>query len=201
MSTEPASPDLFESADFWEENKTKILLYGSVLVLALASFGVYEFQRQSKAASSQAAYAQASTETELKAVAKDFAGTPSAGDATLQLADKLREEKKYDEAVTVLRDFIAKYPEHPLIAGGWTSLAATYELQGKQDEALEAYQQTASKFPTTYAAPVAMNAQARLLAAKGNKDAASRMYEDVVARYPESIYAREAMREMRFLKR
>jgi len=201
MATDPISPDLFDGDDFWEENKSKILLYGALLLAGLVGFGVYEYQRQTKKAASQTAYAQAATEAELQNVTKDFAGTVPAGDAAIQLADKLRGEAKYDEAVTVLRDFIAKYPEHPLIAGAWVSLASTLELQGKADEALEIYQQAATKFPNSYAAPLALNSQARLLAAKGNKDGASRLYEDVVARYPESIYSREAMRELRLLKR
>ena len=201
MATDPASSDHFEGDDFWEENKSKILLYGSVLLIGLVGFGVFEYQRQTQKAAAQAAYAQAATEAELQNVAKDFSGTVAAGDASLQLADKLRGEKKYDEAVTVLREFIAKYPEHPLIAGGWISLASTLELQGKADDALEIYQQTATKFPNSFAAPLAMNAQARLLAAKGKKDEAARLYEDVAARYPESLYAREAMRELRLLKR
>jgi len=201
MSTEPASPDLYASEDFWEEHKGKILLYGSVLLIALAGFGIYEFKRQTTLAKSQAAYAEASTVETLQAVTKDFPGTNPAGNAALEAANKLRAEGKYDEAATLLRDFIAKYPEHPLAPGGWLSLGATQELQLKTDDAIETYQQTAAKFPESYAAPAALVAQARLLAAKGNKEGAARLYEDIAARFPESLYAREALREAQLLKR
>ncbi len=201
MSTEPFSSDLFESTDFWELHKGKILLYGSVLLIALAGYGFYEFRKQSTRSAAEAAFSKATTAEEYRSVLTDFPRTRLAGNAALELADKLRGEKKADEAVAVLREFIAKFPNHPLIAGAWVSLAAAQEAQGKPDEALESYQEAAAKFPNSYAAPLAMNAQARLQAEKGNKEAASRLYENVAARYPDSVYAREAMHELRFLKR
>ncbi len=200
MPLEPSASDFFESPDFWDEHKNKIIAYAILVVLALGGYGVYAIVTQRKTAEAQSLYAQAKTVADLQTVVHDYAGTRVAGDAALELADKLRAEKKYDEAVTVLRDFIAKYPEHPLLSGAWTSLAATYELQGKLDEALDAYQQVASKYPEAYTTPIAMASQARILSQKGKKDEARNIYQNIVAQYHDSIFAREAMRELRFLK-
>jgi len=201
MSTEPVSPEVFESPEFWEEHKNKILIYGAVILLALGGYGIYALTSQRKTAAAETAYAQAATAAEFQAVTHDYAGTTAAGNAALQLADKLRSEKKYDEAAAAARDFIAKYPDHPLIGGAWVSLATTYELQGKLDEALSTYQEAAVKYPEAYSTPLAMNSQARILTQQGKKEDAKRIYQDVVARYPQSLFAHEAMRELRFLKR
>ena len=201
MSSEPVSSDLYASSDFWEDNKTKILAYGILLIVVLGGYGIYFVNSQRKEAAAKANYAAASSAAELQAVVRDYAGSRVAGDASLQLADKLREEKKYGEAETVLLDFIAKNPDHPLVGGAWISLASTYEFKGKLDKALDTYQQAATKFPNAYTAPIALVSQGRILIEQKKPDDAKRIYEDVVARYPDSIFARESMRELRFLKR
>lgn len=201
MPTDPVYPESLEPMEFWDEHKTKILIYGGLLIIVLAGYGIFALTSYQKRTAAAAAYAEATTAANFQQVARDYSGTVTAGNADLRLADKLRDEKKYDEALGTLRDFIAKSPEHPLASGAWTSLASTYELQGKVDEAIDAYQQAATKFPSAYTTPLAMNSQARLLAQKGKKEEAQRLYQDVAARYPESVFAREAMRELRFLKR
>jgi len=201
MSTEPVSPEVFEPLVFWVEHKQKILTYATIVVIAIGGYGIYEFSTEQKAAESQALFASADSVTDFQNVLKKYPGTRVGGNAALELADKLRQDKKYDEAVATLKEFIAKYPQHPLLAGAWASLASTYEMQGKLDEAFDAYQTTASKFPDAFTTPIAMMAQARISAQKGKKDDARKMYQDVAARYQESVFGREAMREQRLLKK
>ncbi|MEI6351678.1 MAG: tetratricopeptide repeat protein [Verrucomicrobiota bacterium] len=200
MPTEPVSDSSIELTVFWIEHKKKILTYVAVIAAALACYGLYAFFVQQRTAAAQDLFAKASSDADLQAVISKFSGTRIAGNAALELADKLRSEKKYDEAVVVLRNFIEKYPKHPLASGAWTSLAATYELQGKPDEALDTYQQALSKYPDDYTAPLAMMSQARIKVAQNKKEEARRLYQDVTARFPDSPFAREAMRELRFLK-
>ena len=201
MPTEPVSSDSsIELTVFWIENKKKILTYATVLAAALAFYGLYALYVQQRTNAAQELYAKATSEADLRAVMQKYGSTRLAGDAALQLADKLRGEKKYDEAATVLQEFVKKYPQHPLISGAWVSLATTYELQNKLDQAYDTYQQVATKYPEAYTTPIAMLAQGRINVARNKKDAAKAIYQDVAARFPESIYAREAMRELRFLK-
>lgn len=200
MATDPVpSQDYLEPLDFWEIHKGKIIVYGSLLLLGAIAFGAYSFQQEAKRTAAGAAYSAAHTPGELEEVIRSYMGTVVAGDAALQLADQQRQEKKYDEAVATLRAFIAKNPEHPLIAGAWLSLANTLEVQGKTEEALDVYQQTGSKYPKSYAAPIALISEARLRVQAGHPEAAKPLYEGLIARFPKSLYAREAMRELRFL--
>jgi len=187
--------------EIWYMYKTKILTYAGIIIAALALFAAYQLYDYLRTTGSQNLYAKAETAADFAAVLKQYPGTTAAGDAALRMADKLREEKKYDEAVTVLRKFVEKYPAHPLAAGGWTSLGATYEMQGKLDEALEANASAIAKYPDAYTTPIAMMSQARIYLLKGKKDEARRTYQDVAARYGQTIYARQAMQELHFIKK
>ena len=200
MPTEPVSDSSIELTVFWIEHKKKILTYVAVIAAALACYGLFAFITQQRNNAAQDLFAKAGSADDLRAVIAKYGGTRIAGNAALQLADKLRSEKKYDEAVTTLRNFIDNYSAHPLISGAWASLAATYELQGKQDQALDTYQQVVVKYPEAYTAPLAMMAQARINLAKNKKEEAKRLYMDVNARFPDSLFGREATRELRFLK-
>jgi len=198
--TESAAPE-FDLLVFWYHNQRKILIYAAFLVAALATYGVFEFVDQQRKANSQEMYAKAETVADYRKVMQTYPGTRVAGNAALKIAEKLRAEKKYTEAIATLKEFIEKHPEHPLAAGAWTSLAATYELQGDLDKALDTYQQIASKTPNSYTTPIAIISQARIYAQKGKKDDARRLYSDVMARYQDSVFAGEASRELRFLKK
>lgn len=200
MATDPVSPDYFDTDDFWETHKTQIIGYGTIILLAIGGWGIYEFQKQAKVTASQVAYAEANDAAALQTVIKDFSGTNAAGNATLKLANTLRSEGKYDEAASLLREFIAKPSDYPLLSGAWVSLGATLELQGKTDEALSLYQEIVTKFPQESAAAYALSAQGRLLKGKGDIQAAARIYQDLTTRYPESTFALEARQELQFLQ-
>lgn len=201
MSTDSAETVHLNPLEIWYLYKTKILMYVGIIAAALAIFAIVQFMQYRRTTGSQSLYEQAQTEADFRAVIQQYPGTAVAGNAALRLADKLRAEKKYDEAVTVLRTFVEKSPEHPLAAGGWTSLGATYEAQGKLDEALQANASAISKYPDAYTTPIAMMAQARIYVLKGKKDDARRTYQDVAGRFQQSMYGREAMRELHFLKK
>ena len=199
MSTETVAPESFDLLVFWYHNRRKILIYVGVLAAALAGYGIFEIAAMQRKAASEALFAKAVTVADFRSVMSAYPGTRVAGDAALKIADKLREEKKFDEAEATLQQFINKHPEHPLAAGAWASLAATYELQGNLDKALDLYQQTASKYSSAYVAPVAMLAQGRIYLQKGKKDDARRIFQDVQARYQDTLFANEARRELRFM--
>lgn len=201
MPTDPAETVHLSPIEIWYMYKTKILTYAGVIAAALLIFAAYQLHDYVRTSGSQELYQKAETVADFEAIIKKYPGTTIAGNAALRLADKLREEKKYDEAITVLRNFVEKYPAHPLAAGGWTSLGATYELQGKLDEALQANNSAISKYPDAYTTPIAMMAQARINLLQGKKDEARRIYQDVAARFGQSVYAREAMRELHFIRK
>ena len=201
MTPESAETVHLTPLEIWYMYKTKILTYAGIITAALASFAAYQLYDYLRTSGSQNLYAKAETVADFEALVKQYPGTPAAGNAALRMAEKLRAEKKYDASAAVLRKFVEKFPAHPLAAGGWTSLGATYEMQGKLDEAFEANASAISKYPDAYTTPIAMMSQARIYLLKGKRDNARQIYQDVAARYKQNLYGQEALRELHFLKK
>lgn len=191
----------FDPVAFWLAHKTKVTIYGLLLLAAVVGFMVYEISAQSTITKSRAALAQAGNEEGLRQVIQQYPHTVAAGNATLLLAEALRGEKKYDEAATILQDMIDKQPDHPMIDGAWLSLGCTYKEAGKTDQALDTYKQVASKFADRYSAPQALLAVAEILKSKGNLEEAKTTYENVKSQFPDSYFAGEANRKLELLKK
>ena len=191
----------FDPLEFWIRHKGRIVLYGSLLIAALAIYGLYEAIHRHSVQAAEAAYASAASAEDFRKVIAAHPGSIIAGNARLMLADKLRAEGKLDEAVATLREFIAKNGEHALLSGAHTSLAATLEMQGKLDEALVGYQKVTASFPASFSAPAALVAQGRIFKAQGKAEEARRAFENVQAQFGESLFASEAARELQGLKK
>ena len=191
----------FDPLVFWVQHRQKVVLFAVLFAAALAIYFVSEFLQTRKRQHSAQALAQAADAAGWRKVMADFSGTAAAGDAHLLLAEQLRKEGKLDEAVTTLRSFIDQYPQHPLLSGGWTSLAATLEAQGKADEALSTYQKVSASHATSFSAPVALLAQGRIYKEKGKADEARRIFEQVTTQFPETAFAQLATRESSQLKK
>lgn len=199
--TSPLPPPAgFEPADFWDQHKGKIILYGSLLLIGLIAFAIFQSTKQKRLAEAQRMFANATTAENFREISTRFPKTVVAANAQLLLAGQQRAEKKYDEAVATLKAFVDQHPAHPLGGGAWTSLGATYELQGKTDEALDAYRQAAAKYPSTFSAPLALISQAKLWKVRGRIDEAKRAYENLSVQFPESRFVAEAMRALQELK-
>lgn len=199
--TAPAPAPGFDPLVFWVQHRQKVILLAGFFVAALMIFFASELLRNRKLSGAAQALAEAKDSAGLQKVISDYAGTAAAGDAHLLLAENLRKEGKLDEAVKTLRAFIDKNPEHPLISGAWTSLAATLEMQGKSDEALSAYQKVSTTFATSFSAPVALLGQARIFKQKGKAEDARRLYDQVINQFRDSMFAAQATRESQQLKK
>jgi len=198
-NTEEALPPGFDPIAYWLENKTKIIAFAALLIVGLVAFGAYQITTQQTMTASQNMFAEASKPDDFRQVIAKFPHSIAAGNSELMLASKLRDEKKYDDAIAALHEFINQFPEHPLASTGAFSLAATLEDQGKADEALDAYQQVATKYPSSYAAPIALIAQANLLKSKGKTDEAKRILENVATQYENSYIAQQAQAGLKSL--
>lgn len=189
----------FDALAFWDEHKSKVILYACLLFGALIAFAIYQISTQRQIVSAERAFAEASKPEDYGQISKDYPRTVVAGNATLMLAEKLRNEKKYDEAVTLLRGFIDQTPQYPLAGSASLSLGATLEAQGKPGEALLVYQGMTQRFTDNFYMPAASLAQASVLKSQGKLDEAKRLYESVISQFPESFFAREATRDVRML--
>lgn len=189
----------FDLLAFWIQHRTKIVLLGGLLAVALVSFGVSEFLRHRKVEGARALFTQAKTAGDYRKVIAEYPGTTVAGDAYLLLAAQLRGEGKYEESSALLKTFAAQYPQHQLLSGAWTSLAANLEAEGKTDEALATYQKVSTSYATSFSAPVALLAEGRLLGEKGKKEEARKVYEQIAVRFAENPVAQQAAMELRLL--
>jgi tetratricopeptide (TPR) repeat protein len=190
----------FDPILFWDQYRQAILLIGGVVLLGLVGFGIFEFQHAQKMAAGATALDAASSEDDYRQVMDKYAGTPAGGNAALLLAGKLREDKKYDEAITVLQTFLDKYPTHELAGGAELSIGETLEEEGKLDDAVAKYQEMAAKYPDSYAAPLAVIAQANILKSQGKVDDALRLYQNFVPQFPDSVFSQMARMQMQLLQ-
>jgi len=197
----PAADPGFDPLVFWIKHQSKILLLLGVFVVALGGYALSEFIRNKRNASAQSLLANAKSADDYRKVISDYSGSNPAGDAYLLLAAKQRAEGKIDDSSATLHTFIDKIPQHPLISGAWTSLAANLEQQGKADEALSIYQKVSTNYANSFSAPLALLGQARLLAQKGKTEDARRIYEQVMAQYQDNFAAQQATMELRKLKK
>jgi TolA-binding protein len=195
--SEPLPETGFDPLLFWDEHKGKVLLYGTLLIVALVGYAVYEISKSRRTGEAERAFAEAGSAPEYRRVAEAFPKTIAGGNAALALGGALRAEKKLEESEAALRKFLEDYPEHPLASSGLMSLATTLEGQGRTDEALDVLRQVSTKYPASHDAPLAMITQAEILKARGKPEEARRAYEGVLANFPDSIYVQQAMREMR----
>ena len=200
-NTEVIPSGEFEPIAFWQQHKGKIVFYVVLLVVGLAAFAIYQITTARSRAETEQLFAQAKSVEDFKRIISNYPASMAAGNASLMLAEKLRSEGKYDDAVSTLRGFTTQFPAHPLISGAWLSLGGSLEAQGKKDEALQTYQQLTSKYPDSYAAPMAVFAQANILKAEGKTEEARHVYENLLAQFPKSYFAGAAMREMRLLRK
>jgi TolA-binding protein len=191
----------FDPILFWQQHKTKVIIYGVIILAVVIGFAGYEFNREHALASARQALSLAKTGNDYRYLIDRYPSTIAAGDASLLLAEQLRDQKKYDDAISVLKAMIDKQPKHPLIDGAWLSLAATYQAEGKSDQAIDTYHQTATKFADRYSAPLAMLSVGDILASEGKLDEAKVAYENVNSQFSQSMFAREALDKLRVLNK
>jgi hypothetical protein len=191
-STAPKPPQEFDLLAFWILHQRLILRLVIVALLAVAAWGAWLFMDYRRDAGSKEALVAAKTAADYRKVTADWSGTPAAGTAYIRLAEELRKEGKPAEAAQALREFLEKYPVHPLRVGASHALASSLETAGKLDEALAAYQQFASAHGNSSFAPLAFIGQARVLLALGKPEDARKALESVEQKFATNPFAEDA---------
>jgi predicted negative regulator of RcsB-dependent stress response len=185
----------FDPLAFWIQYKGAIKATSALILTAMVVYAVTEWSTYQKRQAAAEAFAVAKKPEELSKFIHDYQGMPLAGNASLLLAGKQREEGKVDEAVKTLNTFIADYAKHPMAGAAHLALASILEQQGKQDEALAAYRRITATDPRGMAAPVALLRAARIFRLQNKNDEAKGMYESLQSQFPKSSFANEALLE------
>ncbi len=191
-STPAPPPQEFDLLAFWIQHQRLIMRLVIVALLAVAVWGAFLFMDYRKRVGSEEALAKAKTAADYSKAVADWSGTPAAGTATVRLAEELRKEGKPAEAAKALREFLDKYPVHPLRVSAAHALAASLETAGKNEEALTAYQQFGAAQGRSAFAPLASIGQARVLMTLNKTEEAQKLLESVEQKFPGNPFVYDA---------
>jgi tetratricopeptide (TPR) repeat protein len=187
-AAEPSSSSIDREV-FWLLHKQKILIGAAALLVVLLGYAIYLGIQTLQTQKAEQAYATADSIDAWRSVIRQFPGSMAAGNASLRIAMKLRDDGKYPDSDAVYQSFVHDFPKHPLVVNGYMGQAANAEIENNPDKALEQYREVTTRFPNTYQAPMALFHQGRLTEAKGQLKEAQQLFERVVQRYSNSVAA------------
>jgi tol-pal system protein YbgF len=145
-------------------------------------------QQQAQAAASAApAPAPASVQ------AKDYR-QPSAEESKAYngIVDLIRNQKKYDQAITQIYEFLDTYPEGDLTVNAYYWLGEVYLVKPQLEQAKQAFSIVATRFADHRKAPDSTYKLGVTLDRLNEKEEASRRMQTVVKNYPDSSAAKLA---------
>jgi tetratricopeptide (TPR) repeat protein len=187
-AAEPSSSSIDREV-FWLLHKQKILVGAAALLVVLLGYAIYLGIQTLQTQKAERAYAAADSIDAWRAVIRQFPGSMAAGNASLRIAMKLRDDGKLPDSDAAYEAFVHDFPKHPLVVNGYMGRAANAEAENNPDKALEQYREVTTRYPNTYQAPMALFHQGRLTEAKGQLKEAQQLFERVVQRYSNSVAA------------
>lgn len=136
----------------------------------------------------------------LAEVRRKHAGTSTAVNATLPLADAKYKLKQYDEALSLYDEYLQKTPKDGALRFlALEGRAQSLEAKEQVEEALQAWDRFAAEAPAH--ADRALYGKARLLEGQKRYDEARKIYERIQAEHGEGAMARLANERIRELDR
>ncbi|AOY87472.1 tol-pal system protein YbgF [Marinobacter salinus] len=114
-----------------------------------------------------------------------------------QIQDLIQNQKKYDQAISQLYEFIDKYPEGDLTVNAYYWLGEVYLVKPQLEQAKQAFTVVATRYPDHRKAPDAVFKLGVTLDRLGDKQEAKRRMQNVISDYPDSSAAELARK---FLK-
>lgn len=111
-----------------------------------------------------------------------------------QIQDLIHKEKKYDEAINRIYDFVDKYPEGDLSVNAYYWLGEVYLVKPQLEQAKQAFTIVATRYADHRKAPDAVYKLGVALDRLGEKAEAESRMQSVVRNYPESNAAKLAQK-------
>ncbi|MBL3825461.1 MULTISPECIES: tol-pal system protein YbgF [Marinobacter] len=106
-----------------------------------------------------------------------------------QIQDLIRNQKKYDEAISRIYEFIDEYPEGDLTVNAYYWLGEVYLVKPQLEQAKQAFTIVATRFSDHRKAPDAVYKLGVTHDRLGEKDQARRTMQTVIEDYPSSSAA------------
>lgn len=171
---------------FLEDNFRKLVWLFVIVVVGLISYAVIHHQNKLKAQAAAEAFTGAKTVEDCDLVIARHPGTEAAANALLLKASLLWDQNKKSSSVDVLRAFVAKNANHPLMPHVLLSLASKLDSMGDRKEARDLFERLTNEFSTSETAPLAQIRLGDLLWAEGKQDEAKKAYEDLAVKFPDA---------------
>jgi len=145
------------------------------------------------AAQQQAQAAASSAPAPSSVQAKDYR-QPSAEEnkAYNSIVDLIRNQKKYDQAITQIYEFLDTYPEGDLTVNAYYWLGEVYLVKPQLEQARQAFSIVATRFADHRKAADSMYKLGVTLDRLGEKEEAGQRMQTVVKNYPDSSAAKLA---------
>lgn len=105
----------------------------------------------------------------------------------------------YQDSVRVFSEFVATFPDTPLVPNAHYWMGEAYMNLKDQEKAIVSFQEVVDKYPNSEKAPRALLRQAEAFGELGDKKSSTTLLKRVVELYPKSDEARIAERLLRNL--
>jgi predicted negative regulator of RcsB-dependent stress response len=175
--------------EWWKKNSRVATFVGVGVIAAIAGVFLYMRSAQIRSARAEDAFGQAQQllysgkvdegEAALMSAARRYSGTTAGTVAAMRLAGRKLETRKYGEAISVIREFMAKAESdlygasfHGLLAAAWADSGVYDNAAGEFDQAAALARFEATKLDYQYKA-------AEMYALAGNKERALQLLEQI----------------------
>lgn len=182
-----------------EKNIKTIVTICGLAIAALAAYGVVSYRNHQVDLTAAGKFAAAQTVEDCDGVTAEFPGTTAAGNALLLKAKLLWEQNKKDTSVAVLKEFVTKHADHPLMPSALLALGSKQESLGEKAEAEATFKRLSTDFKSSELAALAMIRQADLLWAEGKQEEAGKLYDALPQQFTGSQFFDESTTRLEWL--
>lgn len=129
-------------------------------------------------------------------IENSYKNSPAAYRAMIMKASYFINQKKYDEAESVLKTYIETAKPEIVKPIGYPLLIAIYDDNKNIEQAIATSKDFLSKYSDNYLAPSVMENMARLYELSGNSEEAKKVYKEIVDKFFGTIYANRASEKL-----
>lgn len=170
-----------------------------ILILGWSTYRNYQAGQKEQAA---LAVAVSTTPDDFKNVLSQFENTSTAPIAALGLASSHFDNGDYNAALAAYKEFVVRYPTHPMADSARLCQAQCVEAAGQLEEALQAFTEFREAKPEEhFLRPQADLGRGRCLEQLERWDDAKALYEEFIALYPDSAWITQAEVSLRSVKK
>lgn len=181
---------------FLDRNQKNLLVLLVLLIVGVIAFVMYRGVQDGKRLAAAQALFQANDIDALKKVIAEHAGTPSAGTATLKLAEQEWEKGQKEESIATLRSFLAQPAAHAAEPAAHASLAAKLMAEGNNSEAITIWENLLDDPAASYLAPFALLSLGDIALAAGDTEKGKRYYEQAQSEHATSAFNQQISQRM-----